>query len=87
MPIAFFATAVLPSIGTLGAPRVGMSNLRGANGPVRIDPVGGTTLPARADLHRDGLIFPPFPYSRENPKIRDSRPVWGKGEIETEGSE
>lgn len=64
---------------------VGMSDLRGANGPVRLDSVGGTVLFLRADLHRDGLVFPPFPYGRENPKVRDSHPVWGKGEIETEG--
>ena len=62
-----------------------MSDLRGADGPVRLDSVGGTVLFLRADLHRDGLVFPPFPYGRENPKIRDSHPVWGKGEIETEG--
>jgi len=62
-----------------------MSDLRGANGPVRLDAVGGTVLLVRADLHRDGLIFPPFPYGVQNPKIRDSHPVWGRGEIETEG--
>lgn len=64
---------------------IGMSDLRGANGPVRLDSVGGTVLLVCADLHRDGLIFPPFPYGRANPRIRDRHPVWGKGEIETEG--
>jgi Anp1/Glycosyltransferase sugar-binding region containing DXD motif len=29
---------------------------------VRVDSVGGTMLLVRADLHRDGLIFPPYPY-------------------------
>lgn len=62
-----------------------MSDLRGSNGPVRLDAVGGTVLLVRADLHRDGLIFPPFPYGVQNLKIRDSHPVWGRGEIETEG--
>lgn len=65
--------------------KVLMSDLRGAMAPVRLDAVGGTVLFVRADLHRDGLIFPPFPYGRANPKIRDSHPVWGQGEIETEG--
>jgi hypothetical protein len=62
-----------------------MSDLRGANAPVRLDAVGGTVLLVHADRHRDGLIFPPFPYGVQNPRIRDSHPVWGRGEIETEG--
>jgi len=62
-----------------------MSDLRGAGGPVRIDSVGGTVLLVRADCHRDGLIFPPFPYGQPNPHIRDTHPVWGIGEMETEG--
>jgi hypothetical protein len=37
---------------------------------VEVDAVGGTMLLVRADLHRQGLVFPPFPY---------------KGLIETEG--
>lgn len=31
---------------------------------VEIDSVGGAMLLVRADLHRDGLVFPPFPYRR-----------------------
>lgn len=62
-----------------------MHDLRGAGGPVRLDSVGGTVLLIRADLHRDGLVFPPFPYGKESPAIRTEHPVWGKGEIETEG--
>jgi peptide chain release factor subunit 1 len=65
--------------------RLLMSDLRGTNGPVRLDAVGGTVLLVRADCHRDGLIFPPFPYGQPNPRIRDQHPVWGKGELETEG--
>ena len=65
--------------------RVGMSDLRGADGPVRLDAVGGTVLLVRADRHRDGLVFPPFRYGLESPRIRDRHEVWGKGEIETEG--
>ena len=37
-------------------------------------------LLVRADLHRDGLIFPPYPYGRANPRIRPDKP-----ELETEG--
>jgi hypothetical protein len=43
--------------------------------------VGGTMLLVRADLHRDGLIFPPFLYGRRNPRIRGE----DRGELETEG--
>jgi peptide chain release factor subunit 1 len=40
-------------------------------------------LLVRADVHRDGLVFPPFPYGLPNPKIRDDND-W-RGEFETEG--
>jgi peptide chain release factor subunit 1 len=62
-----------------------MQDLRAAEGPVRLDAVGGTMLLVRADLHRDGLIFPPFRYGVESPFIRASHPFWGRGEVETEG--
>ena len=62
-----------------------MHDFRDADGPVRLDSVGGTMLLVRADLHRDGLIFPPFRYGLENPSIRPVHPVWGRGEVETEG--
>ena len=45
-----------------------------------LDAVGGTILLVRADVHRGGLVFPPFLYGRESPRIRPVR-----GEIETEG--
>jgi peptide chain release factor subunit 1 len=54
-------------------------------GPVRLQSVGGTMLLVRADLHRDGLIFPPFPYGNESANARAIHPLWGRGEIETEG--
>jgi hypothetical protein len=47
---------------------------------VRLDTVGGTMLLIRADLHRDGLVFPPFLYGVGNDRIRE-----GRGEVETEG--
>lgn len=64
--------------------RVTLDHRRG-QGPVRLQSVGGTMLLVRADLHRDGLIFPPFRYGNENPNARQRHPVWGRGEIETEG--
>jgi hypothetical protein len=62
-----------------------LHDMRAEPSPVRLDSVGGTMLLVRADLHRDGLIFPAFRYGLENPNIRKQHPVWGKGEIETEG--
>jgi glycosyltransferase involved in cell wall biosynthesis len=50
---------------------------------VPLDAVGGTMLLVRADVHRDGVVFPPFPYGLENAKIRHDN-HW-RGEIETEG--
>ena len=52
---------------------------------MRLDAVGGTMLLVRADLHRDGLVFPSYLYGVESSRIRKRHPVWGRGEIETEG--
>lgn len=55
---------------------------------VRLDAVGGTVLLIRADCHRNGLIFPPFPYGNAHPHVRPPglhSPPWQAGEIETEG--
>jgi peptide chain release factor subunit 1 len=60
--------------------RLHLDDLREEGELVRLDTVGGTVLLVRADAHRDGLVFPAFPYGRANPKIRDDTP-----EIETEG--
>jgi hypothetical protein len=62
-----------------------LHDMRGEPSPVRLDSVGGTMLLVRADLHRDGLIFPAFRYGLENAAARKDHPVWGAGEIETEG--
>lgn len=63
-----------------------MQDLRG-QALVRLDSVGGTMLLVRADLHRDGLNFPPFFYGKGNEAIRRRHPLFGHaaGEIETEG--
>lgn len=43
-----------------------LHDLRGEGDLVRLHAVGGTMLLIRADLHRDGLIFPPFLYGAKN---------------------
>jgi peptide chain release factor subunit 1 len=60
-------------------------NHTGGQSRIRLDSMGGTMLLVKADLHRDGLVFPCFRYGVESPRIRDRHPVWGKGEVETEG--
>ena len=63
-----------------------MNDLRSEGDVVPLDSVGGTMLLIRADVHRDGLIFPPFLYGKRNPLIRaDNFLAPGEGEIETEG--
>jgi hypothetical protein len=67
--------------------RIHMDAMRDGRDLVRLDSVGGTVLLVRADIHRDGLVFPPYPYGREHPSVRRPGP-WGPqvwGEIETEG--
>jgi glycosyltransferase involved in cell wall biosynthesis len=60
--------------------RYHLDDLRDEGAVVPLDTVGGTMLLIRADLHRDGLIFPPFPYRPGHPRARG-----GDGELETEG--
>jgi GT2 family glycosyltransferase len=65
-----------------------MEDLRGGADFVRLDAVGGTALFIRADVHRDGLIFPPFLYGGANSAVRSPHHPLGahvRGEIETEG--
>lgn len=54
---------------------------------VRLDAVGGSMLLVRSDLHRSGLIFPPYLYGRESRFARNPSPFarHGCGEVETEG--
>lgn len=63
---------------------VTLSDRRGSRA-MRLSAVGGTMLLVRADLHRDGLIFPPFRYGLASQAIRPEHPLWGQGEVETEG--
>jgi hypothetical protein len=65
--------------------RLIMRDLRGEAELVRLDAVGGTMLLVRADVHRDGLIFPPFLYGRGSRLVRQPNPWQQVGEIETEG--
>jgi GT2 family glycosyltransferase len=59
---------------------VHIDDLRGRGELVEIDAVGGTMLLIRADIHREGLIFPAFPLGVANSRVRP-----GRGELETEG--
>lgn len=59
-----------------------MDVLREEGELVKLDTVGGSMLLVFGDLHRDGLIFPAFPYGKANQRIRQG--YWG-GELETEG--
>lgn len=66
--------------------RLHMDDLRAEGDLVPLDTVGGTMLLVRADAHRDGLVFPPFPYGGGSALIRDTNFFSaGPGEIETEG--
>jgi len=67
--------------------RVHMEDLRGGPDLVRLDTVGGTVLFVRADVHRDGLVFPCFPYGAASPAVRRPSPLGPgiEGELETEG--
>jgi hypothetical protein len=67
--------------------RVRMDALRGGPSLVRLDAVGGVMLLIRADVHRSGLIFPPYLYGRESRFARNPSPFDrnGVGEVETEG--
>jgi peptide chain release factor subunit 1 len=67
--------------------RLLMQHLRGGPELARLDAVGATMLLVRADIHRDGLIFPPFPYGSDHPRARFPSPFLGarRGELESEG--
>ena len=54
---------------------------------VRLDSLGTTMLLIKADLHREGLVFPAYLYGRRSPLARDPSPYdpHGVGEVETEG--
>jgi hypothetical protein len=60
--------------------RLHLEDLRSEGDLVELDALGGTMLLVRADLHRDGLVFPSFPYGLRNSRIRGDC-----GELETEG--
>lgn len=64
--------------------RVRMDALRGGADLVRLDAVGAAMLLVRADVHREGLIFPPFLYGRQSRFARDPSPLIGRGVGEVE---
>lgn len=63
--------------------RLHLHDLKAEGALVPLHSVGGTMLLVRADVHRDGLVFPSFPYGIGNARIRRNN-LW-IGEIETEG--
>ena len=77
--------------------RLHLDDLRREGDLVRLHAVGGTMLFVRADVHREGLIFPPFLYGKRSPLIRNNngmvkyrevrKRLRGEhcGELETEG--
>lgn len=74
-----------------------MDDLRKEGDVVELDAVGGTALLVRADVHREGLVFPTFFLGRPLPRVRRDNYCHGRfellrawrgdysGEIETEG--
>ncbi len=65
--------------------RLHLGDLKDEGELVRLDAVGGTMLWVKADLHRDGLNFPAFPYGTENRAIRNPGAYGVRGELDTEG--
>jgi glycosyltransferase involved in cell wall biosynthesis len=49
-----------------------MEDLRQEGDLVRLHAVGGSMLLVRADLHREGLVFPPFLFGTRSPLIRSN---------------
>lgn len=47
-----------------------LHNLRKQGDLVELHAVGGTMLLIKADIHRDGLIFPPYLYGKANKRVR-----------------
>jgi hypothetical protein len=66
--------------------RLRMDSLRGGPELVRLDAVGAAMLLVRADVHRQGLVFPPYLYGRESRFARNPSPFTGRGvgEVESE---
>jgi len=50
-----------------------LDDLRNEGDIVELHSVGGTMLLIRADIHRDGLIFPPYLYGKKNRHIRKTQ--------------
>jgi len=58
-----------------------LHDLREEGDLVKIDTVGGTMLLIKADLHREGLIFPPFLFGNRHPMIRNNNGFFDKKTI------
>lgn len=55
-----------------------LHDLRREGDLVKLHAVGGTMLLVKADLHREGLVFPTFPYGRKNSLIRKYNGLYPK---------
>lgn len=74
-----------------------MDDLKQEGDLVKLHAVGGTMLLVKADVHREGLVFPTFLYGKRNPLIRADNGMVKRreiqkrlrgehcGEVETEG--
>ncbi len=60
--------------------RLHLDDLRGEGELVELDAVGGTVLLVRADVHREGLVYPPFLYGAANPRVRTGRAQYVRGQ-------
>ncbi len=56
-----------------------MHDLRTEGSLVKLHAVGGAMLLVKADVHREGLVFPAFPYGRKNPLIRKTNEFFPRG--------
>jgi hypothetical protein len=65
--------------------RLHLDALRSEGELVELDTVGATVLLVRADLHRDGLVFPAFRYTSATSTNRQGGKQPVHGEIESEG--
>jgi hypothetical protein len=66
--------------------RVHMDDLCCGPNLARLDTVGATVLLVRADVHRDGFIFPCFPHGAASSTAQRPGPLAVDGALETEGS-
>jgi len=65
--------------------KITMDSMRDQGDVVELDAVGGTLLWIDANLHRDGLIFPPYLYGKRNWRIRPNNSFARRKDLITPG--